>query len=477
VSGSVSEEAETTGMLDEPRARLLVVDDEQSMREFLEIFLRREGYAVSTASDVDMAIAHLENDEIDLVITDMQMPGKTGLDLILAARNVSPETLMIMVTAFGTTDSAISAMKEGAYDYLTKPFKVDELRIVIEKALEKKLLSNENRRLREELRSQSRDQNIIGHSRAMQEVFDLIAQVAETKTNVLVAGESGTGKELVARAIHEQSDRASENFVAINCGAIPENLLESELFGHVKGAFTGAVQNKEGLFETATGGTLFLDEIGELSQPLQVKLLRALQEKNIRRVGDTVDREVDVRIVSATNRRLEEEVAEGRFREDVYYRLNVIQLTLPPLRKRREDIPLLAQHFIRRFASELGKEVEGMDAEAFDQLSAYGFPGNVRELENLIERAVALARGPVIGPDLLPPTVKSAPAQATAARVSEEGVDLESLVADYERSLLEEALVQSGGVKKRAARLLGISFRSFRYRLEKLGIEDPRRAD
>lgn len=473
----MSEETDTAGTLDEPRARLLVVDDEQSMREFLEIFLRREGYAVSTASDVDMAIAHLENDEIDLVITDMQMPEKTGLDLILAARNVSPETLMIVVTAFGTTDSAISAMKEGAYDYLTKPFKVDELRIVIEKALEKKLLSNENHRLREELRSQSRDRNIIGHSRAMQEVFDLIAQVAETKTNVLVAGESGTGKELVARAIHEQSDRASENFVAINCGAIPENLLESELFGHVKGAFTGAVQSKEGLFETASGGTLFLDEIGELSQPLQVKLLRALQEKNIRRVGDTVDREIDVRIVSATNRRLEEEVAEGRFREDVYYRLNVIQLTLPPLRKRKEDIPLLAQHFIRRFSAELGKEVEGMDAEAFDQLSAYGFPGNVRELENLIERAVALARGPVIGPDLLPPTVKSAPAQATAARVSEEGVDLESLVADYERSLLEEALVQSGGVKKRAARLLGISFRSFRYRLEKLGIEDPRRAD
>ena len=473
----MSEETDTAGTLDEPRARLLVVDDEQSMREFLEIFLRREGYAVSTASDVDMAIAHLENDEIDLVITDMQMPEKTGLDLILAARNVSPETLMIVVTAFGTTDSAISAMKEGAYDYLTKPFKVDELRIVIEKALEKKLLSNENHRLREELRSQSRDRNIIGHSRAMQEVFDLIAQVAETKTNVLVAGESGTGKELVARAIHEQSDRASENFVAINCGAIPENLLESELFGHVKGAFTGAVQSKEGLFETAAGGTLFLDEIGELSQPLQVKLLRALQEKNIRRVGDTVDREIDVRIVSATNRRLEEEVAEGRFREDVYYRLNVIQLTLPPLRKRKEDIPLLAQHFIRRFSAELGKEVEGMDAEAFDQLSAYGFPGNVRELENLIERAVALARGPVIGPDLLPPTVKSAPAQATAARVSEEGVDLESLVADYERSLLEEALVQSGGVKKRAARLLGISFRSFRYRLEKLGIEDPRRAD
>ncbi|MEM9175733.1 MAG: sigma-54 dependent transcriptional regulator [Myxococcota bacterium] len=464
-------------MSEDVKASILVVDDEQSMREFLEIFLRREGYAVSTASDVDTAIAHLETEDIDLVITDMQMPEKTGLDLILAAREISPETVSIVVTAFGSTDSAISAMKEGAYDYLTKPFKVDELSIVIEKALEKKLLSNENERLRQELRSQSRDRNILGSSRVMQEVFDLIAQVAETKTNVLVSGESGTGKELVARAIHEQSARANEPFVAINCGAIPENLLESELFGHVKGAFTGAVQTKEGLFEAATGGTLFLDEIGELSQPLQVKLLRALQEKSIRRVGDTVDRKIDVRIVSATNRRLEEEVAEGRFREDVYYRLNVIQLQLPPLREREEDIPLLAQHFIRRFSEELGKEVEGMDGEAYDLLASYAFPGNVRELENLIERAVALARGPVIGPELLPPTVLQPSVSPTTPRVTAEGVDLETLVADYERTLLEEALVQSKGVKKQAARLLGISFRSFRYRLEKLGIEDPRRED
>ena len=464
--------------MNEPyKARILVVDDEQSMRGFLEIFLAREGYAVCTAADVDTAAAHLESDEIDLVITDMQMPEKTGLDLILAAREVSPETVAIVVTAFGTTDSAISAMKEGAYDYLTKPFKVDELRIVIEKALEKKLLSNENQRLRRELENQSRDRNILGSSRVMQEVFELIAQVAETKTNVLVSGESGTGKELVARAIHDQSNRASEPFIAINCGAIPENLLESELFGHVKGAFTGAVQNKEGLFEAAAGGTLFLDEIGELSQPLQVKLLRALQEKSIRRVGDTEDRQIDVRIVSATNRRLEEEVAEGRFREDVYYRLNVIQLQLPALREREEDIPLLAQHFIRRFSEELGKEVEGMNAEAYDLLASYPFPGNVRELENLIERAVALARGPIIGPDLLPPTVVRPTAQPSVPSVTAEGVDLESLVADYERSLLEEALVQSKGVKKQAARLIGISFRSFRYRLEKLGIDGLRRDD
>ena len=460
-----------------PKARLLVVDDEQSMREFLESFLRREGYDVSTAADVDTALAYLESDEIDLVITDMQMPEKTGIDLIIETRELSPETAMIVVTGFGTTDSAISAMREGAYDYLTKPFKVDELRIVIEKALEKKLLSNENHRLKEELRSQSRSRNIIGHSRVMQEVHELIGQVAETKTNVLVYGESGTGKELVARAIHDQSPRSGKPFVAINCGAIPENLIESELFGHVKGAFTGALQNKDGLFEAATGGTLFLDEIGELSHPLQVKLLRALQEKSIRRVGDTADRKIDVRIVSATNRRLEDEVAAGRFREDVYYRLNVIQLTLPPLRDRPEDIPLLAQHFIRRFADEIGKEVEGMDGEAFDMLSTYGFPGNVRELENLIERAVALARGPVIGTALLPPTVTANPSTGPISRIDDEGVDLEALVATYERSLLSEALSKTGGIKKKAARLLGISFRSFRYRLEKLEVEGAKLED
>ncbi len=459
------------------RARILVVDDEQSMQEFLEIFLRREGYDVVTAGHVDAAIAHLEADEIDLLITDMQMPGRSGLDLILAAREVSPETIAIVVTAFGTTDSAIAAMKEGAYDYLTKPFKVDELRLVIEKALEKKVLAVENRRLRKELRSQVRDRNIIGHSRPMQEVFDLIAQVAETKTNVLIYGESGTGKELVARAVHEQGQRQGEPFIALNCGAIPENLLESELFGHVKGSFTGAFQNKEGLFEAASGGTLFLDEISELSPALQVKILRALQEKTIRRVGDTVDRKVDVRIVSATNRRLEEEVAAGRFREDLYYRLNVIQLTLPPLRERSEDIPLLVQHFVRRYADELGKRVEGMDAEAYEVLSRYAFPGNVRELENLIERAVALSRGSTIGLDLLPATVVQARERREVTRIPSEGVDLERLVADYERSLLREALKATAGVKKRAARLLGISFRSFRYRLEKLGIEDPAQGD
>jgi two-component system response regulator PilR (NtrC family) len=378
---------------------------------------------------------------------------------------------VIVITAFASTDSAISAMKEGAYDYITKPFKVDQIRLVVEKALEKKLLAVENRRLRSELRSQSRQRNIIGNSSALQRVFDLIAQVADTKTNVLISGESGTGKELVARAIHAQSERCNRAFVAINCGAIPENLLESELFGHVKGAFTGAVQNKEGLFETADGGTLLLDEVGELSPTLQVKLLRATQDKTIRRVGGTGDRQVNVRIVSATNRHLEDEVAAGRFREDLYYRLNVIQIALPPLRDRSEDIPLLVHHFVERYTVELGKRIDSVSEAAMARLLQYAYPGNVRELENIVERAVALTSGSTIDVQALPPTVLDPKSQSAGPRIPPEGVKLESLVDDYERSLLGEALRLSGGVKKQAARILGISFRSFRYRLEKLGLD------
>src|SRR5271166_2921174 len=332
------------------KARILVVDDERSMQEFLEILLRREGYDVTCVGDVDGALLALESDDFDVVISDLQMPGKTGLDLLHALREASPETVALVMTAFASTETAIAAMKEGAYDYLTKPFQVDEIRLVLEKALEKKLLARENRRLRSELRSQIRQRALIGSGSAMQRVYELIGQVAETKANVLISGESGTGKELVARAIHAASDRRDRPFVALNCGAIPENLLESELFGHVKGAFTGAVQNKEGLFETADTGTLFLDEVGELPSSLQVKLLRAIQEKAIRRVGGINDRRVDVRILAATNRRLEEEVAAGRFREDLYYRLNVIQIGLPPLRERPEDVPLLVKHFVEKYA-------------------------------------------------------------------------------------------------------------------------------
>jgi two-component system response regulator PilR (NtrC family) len=452
-------------------ARILVVDDERSMREFLEILFRREGYDVVTAGDVDGALTAVESDDYDIVITDIQMPGRSGLDLLHAVREVAPETAVIMITAFATTETAIQAMKEGAYDYITKPFKVDEIRVVVEKALEKQLLATENRRLRSELRTQRRYRSLIGNSAAMQRIYELIGQVAETKTSVLISGGSGTGKELVARAIHESSDRQDKPFVAVNCGAIPENRLESELFGHVKGAFTGAMQNKSGLFETADGGTLFLDEVGELPVSLQVKLLRAIQEKRIRRVGGTSDRGVDVRILSATNRCLEDDIASGRFREDLYYRLNVIQIALPPLRDRMDDLPLLVQYFLEKYSAELGKPVNEISDEAIAVLQGYHYPGNVRELENAIERAVALARGPRIECESLPSSLVRPPETSAPSRIPPEGVELEALVSDYERGLIREALMRTGGVKKHAAHLLGVSFRSLRYRLEKLGLD------
>jgi two-component system response regulator PilR (NtrC family) len=454
------------------RARILVVDDERSMQEFLEIFLRGEGYEVATAGDVASGRAMLENDDFDVVISDIQMPGGSGLDLLHAARDTSPDTMVIMITAYASTETAIAAMKEGAYDYLTKPFRVDEIRLVIDKALEKKSLARENRRLRSELRTQSRNRRVIGSSAAMQRVYDLVAQVADSRANVLVTGESGTGKEMVARAIHEIGERRDGPFITVNCAAIPENLLESELFGHMRGSFTGALHNKEGLFELANGGTLFLDEVGDLPLALQVKVLRAIQEKTFRRVGGTHDQRVDVRIVSATNRRLEQEVAEGRFREDLFYRLNVIEIPLPALRERRDDIELLVDHFVEKYARELGREVKGVDDEAMAKLASYRFPGNVRELENVIERAVALTRGPVIQVDSLPPSLLEREEPAPSVRIPVEGVDLDRMMQDYERSLILEALRPAGGVKKKAARLLGISFRSLRYRLEKLGLDD-----
>ena len=459
------------------RGRILIVDDERSMQEFLEIFLRSERYETVTAGDLESARAHLENDDFDLVITDIQMPGGSGLDLLREVQSRSSgetETIVIVMTAFASTETAIAAMKEGAYDYITKPFKVDAIRIIVEKAIEKKALSSENRRLRTELRSRVRERSLIGTSRAMQIVVDLLAQVAATKANVLVSGESGTGKEIVARAIHDGSERREAPFVAVNCGAIPENLLESELFGHVKGAFTGAVSSKPGLFEAARSGTVFLDEIGDLSLPLQVKLLRVIQERTFRRVGGTQDLRFDARLVAATNRRLEEEVAAGRFREDLYYRLNVIEVELPPLRERREDVPLLVAHFVEKYAGELGCEVAGVSEAAMEKLVSYDYPGNVRELENVIERAVALSRSRRIDLEVLPPTVVRTRSAAVRDRIPEEGVQLEDLLADYERGLLREALEQCGGVKKRAAQRLGISFRSFRYRLEKLGLDEGR---
>ena len=450
---------------------ILVVDDERSMREFLEIFFQREGYKVTTAPGVDQAEAYLENDEIDVVITDMQMPERGGLELLNATRELSPETAVVVITAYASTDSAIAAMREGAYDYITKPFKVDEIRLVVEKALEKKELAVENQRLKSQLQSHAGHPTIIGNSRGIRDVFDLISQVADTRTSVLIAGESGTGKELVARALHDQSARSEAAFVGLNCGAIPENLLESELFGHEKGSFTGAVGEKKGLFEVADGGTLFLDEVAELSLALQVKLLRAIQEKSIRRVGGTVDIDVDVRLLSASNQDLEEAVAKGRFRNDLFYRLNVIQISLPALRERREDIPPLLRHFLEKLSEVADRPMQAVSEGAMKKLMAYDYPGNVRELENIVERAVALSRGTEIEVDSLPPNVVDTRVSTIVPLIPAEGVNLQSLLDEYERSLLGEALRLSGGVKKDAAKRVGVSFRSFRYRVEKLEMD------
>ncbi len=440
------------------------------MQEFLDIFLRSEDYDVVTAGDVAAGRLHLENDEFDVLITDIQMPDGSGLDLLLAAQELAPETQVVMITAFASTDTAIAARKQGAYDYITKPFQVDAMRLVVEKALEKKLLTSENRRLRRELRG--RDRSIVGSSAAMQVVYDLVSRVADTRANVLITGESGTGKEMVARAIHKQGGRRDEPFVVVNCAAIPENLLESELFGHMKGAFTGAVQSKAGLFEMADGGTLFFDEVGELPPSLQVKLLRAIQEKSFRRLGATSEQTSDVRIVAATNRNLAESVETGGFREDLYYRLNVIEISLPPLRDRPEDIALLVDHFTKKYSEDLGRPIDGCSDEVLRRLMQYRFPGNVRELQNVVERAVALSRSTTIELDSLPPALLDPPSAGRNERIAAEGVDLDAILAEDERGWLLEALRKSGGVKKKAAKLLGISFRSFRYRCEKLDLQD-----
>ncbi|MBE7454398.1 MAG: sigma-54-dependent Fis family transcriptional regulator [Kofleriaceae bacterium] len=453
--------------------QILVVDDERSMREFLAICLRRAGHEVTLADSAAAAMEALATAPIDIVVTDLRMPGELdGLGLLRAIRAAGLGPEVILVTAFATADTALAAMKDGAYDYLTKPFKVDEINAVIGRAMEKRALLAENAALRDQVAGRVRMAQLLGRSKPMQQVFDVITKIASARTSVLITGESGTGKELVARALHSEGSRAGGAFVAVNCGAIPDELMESELFGHVKGAFTGAVVDRSGLFRDADGGTLFLDEIGELSLGLQVKLLRALQERRVKPVGGPAELEVDVRVVAATNRELEAEVARGAFRQDLYYRLNVIELRLPPLRQRREDLPLLVDHFLRRFARDQGKALSALTPAAMKRLEAYDFPGNVRELENIIERAVTLAAGPIIDEADLPTLRPSAARPAApAGDLPDDGVDLDRLLADYERAWIQQALERTGGVRKKAAQLLGISFRSMRYRLEKLGLD------
>ena len=458
---------------------LLVVDDQTSMRELLGILFEREGYTVSAASSAEEAIALLKSLPIDLVLTDMNMPGMSGLELVRLVRSgVIPQHRdlpMVMVTAYGTTQSAIQAMKEGASDYVLKPFDNDELRIVVRKALGHQALVQENESLKAALKQGFGE--IIGTSAAMQAVYSMVRRIQDSQISCLVRGESGTGKELVARAIHDGSPRAGGPFVAVNCGAIPEGLIESELFGHRRGAFTGALRDRVGYFAAANQGTLFLDEIGEMPLSAQVKLLRVLQERKVTQVGDTQAQDIDVRIIAATNRDLEEEIQAGRFREDLYYRLNVVPIELPPLRERRGDIGLLAEHFVRHYAGVHSKPVRGFADEVIEVLRGYTWPGNVRELQNAMEGAVAMEQGPQITLSSLPRRLRSEPALSSTAElgavlVGEEGVDLDSILAQVESQYLQAALDTAQGNKTRAAALLGMSFRSFRYRLAKLELEE-----
>jgi len=449
------------------RKRILVVDDEQSMRELLAIMLRKEGFDVVTAESRAVAAAVLGQGPVAMVITDVKLPDGDGIEILRHVKAASPETVVIVMTAYGTTETAVAALKLGAHDYVQKPFDVDELKIVVRNALERQELREENIRLKAELGLQHGLEQVIGVSSSMTALFEMVRSIAPTGSTVLITGESGTGKELVAGAIHALSPRRDGPFVSVNCGALPDTLLESELFGHMKGAFTDAHQNKKGLFEAAHRGTLFLDEVGETSPSMQVKLLRALQEKKIRRVGSTEEVEVDVRVISATNVPLESLVRERRFREDLFYRLQVIPIRTPPLRERREDIPLLAEHFMRRYAQEMGKKVAKISDEALGLLGRYGWPGNVRELENVMERAVALEVTEAILPDRMPDVLRGGGPGPRAETPIGPGFNLDEHLHDLEGRFLMEALDKARGDRAEAARILGVTPRSLRYLIQK----------
>ncbi len=449
----------------------------------LEVTLRRQGHEVVLAPGVKSAIEAIQQNPqpFPLVLTDLVMPDGSGLDVLSAAKNRSGATQVVVMTAHSTVEVAIDAMRRGAYDFITKPFSPAEMALLAQKALEKSSIVVENQRLRAQVERLEHHGDTLGSSQAMRRVAELVAKVAPTRTTVLLTGESGTGKERIARALHDQSERASRPFVVVNCGALPEALMESELFGHEKGAFTGAGARSTGLFREAEGGTLLLDEVGELPLSLQVKLLRVLQERRVRPVGAANEIPVDVRVLAATNRDVEADVRAGTFRQDLYYRLNVIRIALPPLRERAGDVARLAESFIRRFAAELGKEVRGLTADALRAIDAYSFPGNVRELENMMERAAALASGPVIGLGDLPPEVSglSASPAPLLANLPPEGCALDDVLGEVERRLILQALTQAGGVRTGAAKLLGITFRSLRYRLAKheLATDGPESVD
>ena len=458
------------------------------MREMLRIVLRRDGYEVLIAENGRDAIEQLRRTTVDLLLSDIKMPDITGVEVLRAAKEINRDIVAFMMTAYASTSTAVEAMRLGAVDYFTKPFSMDELRLKIRQHLETHRLKEENVLLRKALNTRYEFSNIIGRSEPMLDVFRMVETIARTTSTVLITGESGTGKDLVARAIHYNSLRRERPFVALNCGGVPETLLESELFGHMRGAFTGADANKKGLMEVAEGGTVFLDEIGEMNTTMQVKLLRVLQDRRFRRLGGTEEVQADIRVISATNQDLQKLVASGRFREDLFYRINVIQMHLPPLRDRREDIPILAEHFLSKYAEQMKKPVLSIAHDSLALLEAYAWPGNVRELENVIERAVALEQTPAILADSLPPHVRARGASVDADLAADpesliadsgalpplpdlgEGFDLEARGEDFYRHYIALALERAGGVQVKAAEMLGMSFRSFRYYAKKFNI-------
>ncbi len=451
------------------RSRILVVDDDPAMCQLLTDLLREEGYEVDVARDGASAVAKYQAAPFDLTITDLMMPKMKGIELIAKLREIDSGTLVLLITAFGSIESAVEAMRAGAFHYVTKPFHNDEILIQVKRALEQKTLREEVRRLRSEVAARSRFQNIVGQSAAMQRVFEVVAQVSDLPANVLIEGESGTGKELIARAIHASSLRAAGPFVAVNCAAIPETLLESELFGYVRGAFTDAKKDRRGLFQEAGGGVLFLDEIGEIPLTLQAKLLRVLEDKEVRPLGANLSEKVDARVVSASNRQLEGLVSEGKFRQDLYYRLNVIRIELPALRQRSEDMPLLVDHFVRKFAESAKHKVDGIRPEALAALKSHDWPGNIRELEHTIERAVLLGKGELIGLEDLPPHFAS---RESCELVVGQAVAKQLTLRDLEREYIDKLLASTHGNKTEAARILGVDRTTLYRKLEEYKIKD-----
>jgi two-component system response regulator PilR (NtrC family) len=456
-----------------PGLRILVVDDEEVIRDVLESLLEREGWSVSVAENAAEAIELFETDPYDVVLLDLMLPDRPGLEVLRELRRRDPDAVVVIVTAYSSIEGAIQAMREGAFHYIPKPFQNQEVLLTVRKGAEARRLTEENRRLKQELSKQYGLGRIIGKSEAMRKVFDLVRLAGPSRSTILVEGESGTGKELVARAIHTHSPRAGAPFVTVNSGSMPTDLLESNLFGHVRGAFTGAVANKKGLFEAAEGGSIFFDEIGTVSLETQAKLLRLIQEKEFMRVGSVETQKADVRIIAATNVDLKKMVTEGRFRDDLYYRLCVITVSIPPLRERREDIPLLAEHFARLYANENDKAISGLSPEAMRAMLDHDWPGNVRELENAIERAIVLCPGGVIGLELLPDNVLSPERSDVAVRLPENGSTYKEMVEEYERRLVRTALRRTGGVQKRAADLLRVKPTTLHEIIKRLDIREP----